>query len=141
MLAPCPYECDDPRCVNYSEPCTGGGGGSMPIPQIILQNFFSTYDTNILKSTDSLQVKAYMINKNVELINILCTNFPQTYKQNELNPEDEFITWAAIIHMIPEGEGKFSTVQQARLAIDWGCVRGVVLGFLIWQALLKIMQI
>lgn len=24
---PCPYECDDPRCVNYSEPCTGGGGG------------------------------------------------------------------------------------------------------------------
>lgn len=25
---PCPYECDDPRCVNYAQPCSGGGSGT-----------------------------------------------------------------------------------------------------------------
>ncbi|HVT83917.1 MAG TPA: hypothetical protein VHD35_01880 [Chitinophagaceae bacterium] len=114
-------------CVPSNTEC---GDGTVPTPLIYLQNFFSTYDTNILKSTDSSQVIAYVTSKNQELINILSTNFPQTYNSNVLNQSDEMVTWAGLIHMLAEGQGKFSAPQnmQAKFAIDWGCVGDVLLG-------------
>jgi len=75
-------------------------------------------------------LRTYMINKNKELINILCQNFPETYKRSQLNPEDEFVTYASVIHMLAEGRGYFNTEspEQLRVRVDWDCVNTVVLG-------------
>jgi len=115
--------CTDPACQPYYD-CEPE---PIPTPRIYLENFFDGYDLSILNNPDSVVVGNYMVSKNRELINILCTNFPQTYKLNELSETDVFITWAGIIHMLAEGEGRFSSGSMR--AINWECVGNVVLGF------------
>jgi hypothetical protein len=118
--------CADPACRPYFN-CDN----EVPTPPIYLENLFATYDTNVLKSPDSLEVIPYMVKRNQELINILSNNFPHTY-YSSLDPNDEFVTWAGLVHMLAEGEGHFNNaaaMREARYSIDYGCVKGVLLGF------------
>ena len=118
--------CADPACRPYFN-CDI----VVQTPPIYLENLFATYDTNVLKSTDSLEVISYMVKKNQELIKILSSNFPHTYNTG-LDPNDEFVTWAGLVHMLAEGEGHFNNAtvsREARYSIDYGCVKGVLLGF------------
>ncbi len=116
--------CTDPACQPYYD-C------EPPTPLVALENFFSTYDYAILSNPDSIYVASYMKSKNQELINSLSIDFPQTYLINHLDSTDVLVTWAGLIHMLAEGEGYFSSgnISQARIAVNWVCVKDVLLGF------------
>lgn len=143
VQGPCPYPCGDLRCKNYSElnpncPPTVLDPEPPPvvIPEIHLEYFFNSYNSLALISPDTLMTKAYLIEKNNSLIGTLSQNFPNSYKRNEMNQEDEIITYAGLIHMLAEEQGFFrdsSTMpsQQAIRMAPWvDCVVGVLSGYL-----------
>lgn len=120
--------CNDPACEPYFD-CDPA---PIETPQIYLEDFFNNYDKALLQNPDSNIVKNYLIQKNNELINILCTYFPNTYKKSELRADDVYVTLAGLTHMLAEGQGHFSgnSVTVLRIAMDWGCVGNVLMGLI-----------
>lgn len=71
IIGPCPYECDDPRCLNYSEPSPDcGGGGTVPKPMTaIFQSVNHTQLLQLLNANDSIGVEDFFYSIALQVAN------------------------------------------------------------------------
>ncbi len=73
-----------------------------------LKDFFSSYDTSILRNADTLQPTAfaaicsYMVGKNSDLIQYLNQKAPSTFTIADMDPNDDLVTVAGLIFMYLE---------------------------------------
>lgn len=91
---PCPYECDDPRCVNYSEPNPDCGGGGTPEPdERICGSEFAKYNlagTTFSNAVDSIgkwhnDAQIFLLKKMQEKDVNLYTDTLQSFLKNTTN--------------------------------------------------------
>lgn len=114
--------CSEPACRPYYN-CT-------PVPEVELEDDFATYDPDMITHTDPTVVANYLIAKNAELKQIMVANFPATYTSQNVDVNDTLFTYAALIHMVAEGQGLLSpgAMQPANMPAWVRCAGEVVGG-------------
>ncbi len=87
---PCPYECDDPRCANYSEPNPDCGGTPEPTPQVSITSVQDAANRSMMiNSFQSLAVNfvqlstALGITDTLDINDINFENLSRSYITND----------------------------------------------------------
>lgn len=129
---PCPYECDDPRCVNYSEPCTGGGGGGGTVVKpmtAIFQNINYTQLQQLLNANDSVAVENFLY----PLANQIADQIQAKYGENIRDEIGDFPQAMVMLGLFEYGkENNISLDEQtlARMADPYGCFTAALGGII-----------